>query len=51
MSSTDVTYNGAFYTVGDWSFDESDRDIAYIEKALNAWSRWYDWVKENGERE
>lgn len=49
MSSTDVTYNGTFYTVGNWSFDESDRDLAFIESALESWSRWYDWVKENGE--
>lgn len=48
--ATDVTYNGSFYTVdtpdgNTWSFDEEDKDIAYIESALYAWSRWLDYVK------
>jgi hypothetical protein len=40
----EVTYNGHFYEVGGWSFDESDKDIAYIDQALEAWSRWRDYV-------
>lgn len=48
--ATDVVYNGLWYTVttpdgGTWSFDEEDKDIAYIESALYAWSRWLDYVK------
>ena len=42
---SEVTYNGHFYEVGGWSFDESDKDIAYVESALYAWSRWLDYVK------
>lgn len=46
-----VTFNGSWYRVTapngqTWTFDESDMDLAYIESALYAWSRWYDFVKE-----
>lgn len=48
--ATDVIYNGLWYQVstpsGDsWTFDEEDKDIAYIESALYAWSRWLDYVR------
>ncbi len=46
----DVTFNGIWYTVATpsgntWSMEEDDKDIAYIEEALYAWSRWLDYVK------
>lgn len=45
-----VTFNGSWFRVNapngqTWTFDESDMDLAYIESALYAWSRWYDYVK------
>ena len=45
MSNADVKFNGRFYTVGGWTFDESDKDLAYIDAALEAWGRWRDFVK------
>lgn len=50
--SDDVYFNGYFYTVtlpgGEtWTFDPEDRDIAVIDEALYAWSRWRDYVEEN----
>lgn len=44
---SEVTYNGYWYEVGGWSFDEKDRDLAYIDQALEAWSRWRDFVEAN----
>lgn len=49
MSNADVKFNGRFYTVGGWTFDEDDKDLAYVDAALEAWSRWRDFVEE-GER-
>lgn len=45
-----VTFNGSWYTVTTptgltWSFEEEDRNEAYIEQSLWAWSRWLDYVK------
>ena len=42
--SPEVVFNGNYYNVGDWSFDEDDKDLQYIDKALEAWSRWRDYV-------
>lgn len=42
--SSDVVFNGHYYSVGDWSFDEEDKNVDYIDKALEAWSRWRDYV-------
>lgn len=44
--SSEVVFNGSFYQVGEWSFDSSDADLAYIDNALEAWSRWRDYVAE-----
>lgn len=45
MSNADVKFNGRFYTVGGWTFDEDDKDLAYIDAALEAWGRWRDFVE------
>lgn len=39
-----VVWNGHWYEVGDWCFDPEDMDVAYIDRALEAWSRWRDYV-------
>lgn len=52
--ATDVTFNGVWYTVTSpngetWTFDTEETDVAYIEGALYAWSRWLDYVRtQNG---
>lgn len=45
-----VTFNGDWYTVtapggNTWTLEEEDKDVAYIEDALHAWSRWLDYVR------
>jgi len=44
--SPEVVFNGSFYQVGEWSFDVDDADLAYIDRALDSWSRWRDYVAE-----
>ena len=34
----------AFYRVGDWSFDDEDKDLAYIDGAIAAWTAWREYV-------
>ena len=36
------------YFIGDFSFDEADKDPEYIEMMIQVWSRWKDYV-EHGE--
>lgn len=48
--ATDVTFNGHWYTVTTpdgqtWTFDPEETEVAYIENALYAWSRWLDYVR------
>lgn len=33
-----------YYNVGDWSFDEEDKELAYIDKAIEAWTVWRKYV-------
>lgn len=35
----------AFYRVGEWCFDEEDKDLAYIDSAIAAWTAWREYVK------
>jgi hypothetical protein len=37
------------YLCGSNSFDEEDRDLAYIDKQIHAWKSWRQWVRANGE--
>lgn len=45
----DLGRGKGFYFVGDMSFDEQDRDLAYIDKQIATWLTWRGWVVENGE--
>lgn len=50
-----VTSNGLWYEVSGlsdgntWTFDESDRDLSYIDSAIQAWTEWREFVMKNGE--
>lgn len=41
----EVIDTGYDYRVGEWSFDESDKNLAYIDSAIDAWIAWRDYVK------
>lgn len=32
------------YRVGDWSFEEDDKDLKYIDQAIEAWTAWRAYV-------
>jgi hypothetical protein len=42
---SEVTYDGFSWRYADWSFDESDRDIAFAESAIEAWTAWRDYLE------
>lgn len=37
------------YFLGDMSFDEEDRNLAYIDRQIETLRAWREWVEENGE--
>ena len=45
-----VTDDAGFYMVGDMTFDEVDRDLAYIDRQIATFLAWRGWVMEHGER-
>lgn len=41
----EVDNTGHYYRVGNWSFDEEDKNIAYIDEAIAAWTAWREYVQ------
>jgi hypothetical protein len=46
-----MTPTHAVYFAGDLSFDEVDRNLAYIDRQIASWNQWREWVVTNGEHE
>lgn len=44
-----VSEDRGMYFVGDMSFDEGDRDLAYIDKQIATWQTWRRYVEDVGE--
>lgn len=34
----------AIYRVGNWSFEDEDKDLVYIDQAIEAWTAWRAYV-------
>lgn len=41
--------NTAIYMCGDMTFDDVDRDLAYIDAQIHTWLTWRGYVALNGE--
>jgi hypothetical protein len=39
----------AIFMVGDLTFDDVDRDLAYIDRQIHTWLTWRGYVAEHGE--
>lgn len=38
------------YFCEEMSFDEADRDLAYVDHIMSIWQAWRDYVVEHGEK-
>lgn len=37
----------SIYFVGDFSFDEADKDPEYIDRVIEAWTKWKEYANEH----
>jgi hypothetical protein len=50
VTSIRIDADRAMYFCEEMSFDEEDRDLAYIDHIMGIWQAWRDYVEKNGER-
>lgn len=47
----EVVREGTFHRVGDWTFEDGDMALGYIDSAIEAWTAWRKYVEKEIEKQ